>query len=375
MSALHAYVEAGAGQPAPLPPHIIELPVGTQVVAQLRFATTMSSSFTPFSADRAQAHLAFCMAARDGRIDMVVLGGTGDPLATPEPTLRTIDMVRKTYPNMRIGLRTLGIDGGRYARELVAAGVDYVEIAVHAVSPEILAKVYAWIRPERKTLKLEKATIVFAERQRQCVAAFGFAGAPVVIGTTVFPEINTAHLQMLGEVMQTCGASAVAISAYHPDPAAPASLREPTVNEMERAEKDLSMYLSVCEPMRDTVSDLLAVQATIEHDSNRPNVAVASSTGTHVDLHLGKCSHLLIIGPDENGAIGLRETRETPPPGGGDKRWRTLAETLADCFALVAAAVGDTPRRTLEEQGISVLSANDNVSTTVAALYSGKPLK
>jgi nitrogen fixation protein NifB len=205
MSALHAYVEAGAARPAPLPPHIIELPVGIQVVAQLRFATTMSSSFTPFSADRAQAHLAFCMAARDGRIDMVVLGGTGDPLATPEPTLRTIDMVRKTYPNMRIGLRTLGIDGGRYARELVAAGVDYVEIAVHAVSPEILAKLYAWIRPERKTLKLEKATIVFAERQRQCVAAFGFAGAPVVIGTTVFPEINTAHLQMLARSCKPAG--------------------------------------------------------------------------------------------------------------------------------------------------------------------------
>jgi len=51
----------------------------------------------------------------------------------------------------------------------------------------------------------------------------------------------------------------------------------------------------------------------------------------------------------------LLETRPVPEPGSGSSRWRELADTLADCFAVLTASAGESPRRILGEHGITVL--------------------
>ena len=103
----------------------------------------------------------------------------------------------------------------------------------------------------------------------------------------------------------------------------------------------------------------------------RPNLAVVSSNGLDVDLHLGHAVTVLIYGPGQGGLPCLLETRSAPEPGAGPSRWKALARTLKDCFALVAASAGDSPRQILGRAGLPVLIAQGQVQDAVDVLYGG----
>ena len=100
-------------------------------------------------------------------------------------------------------------------------------------------------------------------------------------------------------------------------------------------------------------------------------MAVVSSGGMDVDLHLGQAKTLLIYGPREDGLTCLLETRQAPPAGSGEDRWDQLAATLHDCFALLAASAGERPRAVLAGHGIRVLLTEDNIEGSVDVLYGG----
>ena len=85
---------------------------------------------------------------------MVAITGPGDPLATPDITLQAIELVRARYPEVKIGLKTLGIGSAALAGKLARAGLNYVEMQVDGTKAAVLEKIYAWIRPGMKTLKI-----------------------------------------------------------------------------------------------------------------------------------------------------------------------------------------------------------------------------
>lgn len=100
----------------------------------------------------------------------------------------------------------------------------------------------------------------------------------------------------------------------------------------------------------------------------RPLVAVASSTGSTVDMHLGQAREFRIYGRDE-GMVGLLGTRPAPAAGGGDIRWEGLAELLSDCSYLLVASVGQKPLEILASRGITVIEAEGWVLSLVRQLY------
>lgn len=104
---------------------------------------------------------------------------------------------------------------------------------------------------------------------------------------------------------------------------------------------------------------------------DRPNLAVASSTGREVDLHLGEAAFLLVFGPRGDGSCGLLGTRPVPESGGGRNRWLELAATLDDCFALLVADAGDSPRRVLAERQIPVVNGEGGVAGLVEIIFGG----
>lgn len=102
----------------------------------------------------------------------------------------------------------------------------------------------------------------------------------------------------------------------------------------------------------------------------RPFVAVASSTGTTVDTHLGHAREFRIYGSDE-GMVGLIGTRPAPLPGSGDARWEGVAEILSDCTYLLVAGVGRKPLELLAERRLTVIEAEGYVQSLVRQLYGG----
>ncbi len=67
----------------------------------------------------------------------------------------------------------------------------------------------------------------------------------------------------------------------------------------------------------------------------------------------------------------LQEVRPAPELGSGDARWQETALLLHDCFAVLASAAGEAPKRILSEKGLAVLTQEGTVEGLVDVLYGG----
>ena len=86
-----------------------------------------------------------------------------------------------------------------------------------------------------------------------------------------------------------------------------------------------------------------------------------------INQHVGEAARFWVFEPQPGGPPALVETRDAPETGGGATRWYELAELLHDCRAVFTSAVGQTPRRILEQHGIRVIEAVGVASDAIAA--------
>ena len=321
--------------------------------------------------------LDWIMKERGEHITMVAIAGPGDPLATPDITLHAIRLIRQNYPSMQIGLKTLGIGSAALAAELAQAGLTYVEMQVDGVKAAVLEKIYAWIRPGHKTLRISDAVNLFIKEQRNGVAALKFHNLNVTIITTLYPSLNVDHVSKISAEMMEFGADGIHLIPYTPEPGAEVDLECPGKELVAAATAKAATSLPIVEPWltgargENASSEISARLSLPQPSTARPNVAVVSSNGIEVDLHLGQAIQLLIYGPREDGLACLLEARDAREPGSGPERWRNLAALLPDCFAILTASAGETPRKALAESGIKVLITQDNIEGTVDVLYGG----
>jgi len=326
--------------------------------------------------------------AQGAEIEAINIKGPGDPLIEIEPTLETLHLMQEKHPQIKVILTTSGVHGEKHAIELAKSGVAHVTLLVDAVDPEIAEKLYAWIRPEKKTVPLAEAVDILISEQRKAVTAFKDAGCRVSIKTRVYPGYNDAHIEKIAKTMSTLGVEDMALVPYRPgtDPEKemPTS---PSDDMMARIDKQVGKYLLGHIIKEPTVSGLgqeckvvgknCITDSTLtpKPTKNRPNVAVASLTGMDVDLHLGQAYTFLIYGPREDGLPCLLENRPAPEAGGGDSRWQELAESLGDCFALLASGAGNRPTKVLTNAGITVLITENEIEGTVDVLFGGGKTK
>lgn len=307
------------------------------------------------------------------RIHGVQITGYGDPLAEIERTLEIADAVHTKYPWATLSARTLGIDGAKYAVRLYSAGIRQIDLQVNAVNTAHLEKLYAWIRPGSKTLRLEEAAAILLKEQRKALKGFDNAGIEVSVVTTLYPQNNEEHVEDIAKMMAELGAKNMILEPYHPEDGVDILLSPPDKETMEQARKLCVQHITVkeisvreiyCKPFE---NQEIMPQPTKE----RPNVAVVSTNGIDVDLHLGQARQILIYGPRKDGLVSLLATRSAPESGNGDSRWLALAGTLYDCFAILTANTGENPRKVLAGKGITTLIAEDTIEGTVDVLYGG----
>ena len=96
---------------------------------------------------------------------MVGIAGPGDPFANPEETMETLRRVRETYPDMMLCIATNGLNLLPYVDELAELKVSHVTVTVNAVDPEIGAKVYSWVRWNKRVLRADQGAELLLENQ------------------------------------------------------------------------------------------------------------------------------------------------------------------------------------------------------------------
>ena len=317
------------------------------------------------------------------QIKTINIEGPGDPLCEIDATLETLKLIRQKYPAIKLSLTTLGLHAEKHVKPLVKAGVTGITLLVDAVDQQVADKLYAWIRPGKKTVPLAQATAVLMSAQQNAVKIFQKENCKVTVRTTIYPGFNDEHVEEIAERMAALGADEMILvpgakSEGHDSPL----LNAPSRETMQRLQKRLSSYLPtliLAEKEKPIVFDCSSPHGACRSitplypkpTKKRPNIAVVSSNGMEVDIHLGQAHQLLIYGPREDGLPCLLGTRPVPEPGSGSSRWEELAKTLKDCFAVIAASAGESPRKVLGSHDIVVLITDNEIEGTVDVLYGG----
>jgi nitrogen fixation protein NifB len=296
------------------------------------------------------------------KITGIELGGPGDVLASWPATQACLQVLHQEVPQTPLSLTCLGLGGAEIYPDLLRFGVSKVTMLVDTVSPETAMKLYAWIRPGKKTIPLAQSAHLLIKEQDETIKSLVHAGIKVVVRTRIQEGVNDLEVALIAKQMAESGVSTMEIDCAE--------------DESKRLVAQASAFLeATVVPLEPELSPPGTPQPCTGLElpapsTERPNVAVASGGGMEVDLHLGQAGQLLIYGPREDGLACLLETRSTPDSGSPD-RWQSLADSLSDCFVLLASHAGEEPRRQMAENGIRVILTDDQVEGLVDTLYGG----
>jgi nitrogen fixation protein NifB len=322
-------------------------------------------------------------------ISVVGIAGPGDPFANPDEAMETLRLVRKQYPEMILCLATNGLGIGPYIDELAEINVSHVTITLNAVDPEIGSKLYAFVRHGKRVLAPKAGFEVLLEKQLEAIIRLKERNVTTKVNTIIVPGINDTHIEAVAKKMADLRVDILNCIPFFPNKgAAFAHLEEPSKEKVTAIRKKAAQYIFQmyhCKRCRADAVGILGDKNRCEineklqecaqlpeiYEETRPYVAVASLEGVLVNQKLGKAEELLIYGRRDNGEIYFVESRKTPEPGGGMKRWEELSELLGDCRALLVAGIGDNPRRVLSKKKIDILELDGMIEEAAEAVFEG----
>jgi nitrogen fixation protein NifB len=335
--------------------------------------------------------------AEKKNISVVGIAGPGDPFANPDETLETLKRVRETCPDMLLCVATNGLNLAPHVDALAKLKVSHVTVTVNAVDPAVGARIYSWIRYNRRVMRAEKGAEILLANQMAAIEKLKANGITVKVNSIIIPGINDKHIPAVAKHVAGMGVDILNCVPYYPNQgSAFEDLEEPSREMVKRVRNAAGKYvkqmrhctrcradavgllgeapsaalmntLKACEQLSET-------KAVRRNPAGRTRVAVASMEGVLVNQHLGEASKLLIYGK-KDGIVTLIEARNTPPKGGGFTRWAQLADALSDCGTLLVSGIGETPRLALSESGLDVLEIEGIIDDAVRAVFDGQSLK
>jgi nitrogen fixation protein NifB len=329
----------------------------------------------------------------DSRIpNLAVIGiaGPGDPFANPDETMETLTLVRDRFPDKLLCISTNGLNVLDYVPRLAELKVSHVTVTLNAVDPVVGAKVYEWVHFNRKTYFGEDGAWLLLQRQTEALRAIKRHGITVKINTVVVPRVNEHHVADVARYAAGLGADLQNCIPLIPVKGTPFGvLYEPSADDMRSVRSRTSPFLpqmSHCARCRADAAGLLAAPAAasaaaptlLRSGESAPlvdgkYVAVATTDGVRIDVHLGQANHLWIYRLEDGKAV-LVEQRSVAHCRESEDRWNALADTLADCGAILVAALGQAPHKALRRRGFYVEAVEGSVDELVTSLLSRRSL-
>jgi nitrogen fixation protein NifB len=320
------------------------------------------------------------------QLKVVGIAGPGDPFASPDETLETLRLVRERYPEMLLCLASNGLNVAPYASDLARLQVSHITITVNTVDAAIGAKIYSWVRDRKKIYRGEAAARVLLERQLESIKAIKAAGVILKVNTILVPGINEDHIAVVAEEMRSLGADVMNCIPLFPvantpfaeigqmSPSAVKQIRAkvaavlPQMEHCSRCRADAVGLLGADQSSE--LVDLLqdSARGLLDDRTGRPYVAVTSMEGILINQHLGEAEQLWILEWD-GVQPKLIAMRDAPEPGGGNQRWRELAESLSDCHTILVSGVGRAPRWVIEQRGLRVIEATGLIAHAMESLH------
>ncbi|MDR1809359.1 MAG: radical SAM protein [Prevotella sp.] len=325
-------------------------------------------------------------------ISVIGIAGPGDPFANPEETINTMKMAKQEFPDLLFCLSSNGLDLEPYIDEIAEIGVSHVTITLNSLRPETLAKIYRWVRYNRRVYRGEEAGKVLLEQQLKCISKLKEKGMVVKINTVVCMGINDGEVEEIAQKVAELGADTMnCIPMYPTGDTEFEHLQEPPKELMRDIKMRIAKYIrpmAHCARCRADAAGLLGKDnaeamnmigqfstMVVNKGEGRTRVGVASNEGLLVNLHLGEARKVYVFEQTRNG-YHFVEIRNTPPEGKGMARWEELAaKTLVDCQAVLVAGIGETPMKVMQSNGIRVIQMSGLIDAGLDAVYLNLPIK
>ena len=336
---------------------------------------------------QAMAYLDFVF-EKTKNISVVGIAGPGDPFANPKETMQTLTLVREKYPDMILCLATNGLALSPYIDELAEIGISHVTVTLNTIDYDIGAQIYSFIRYGKKVLSPKTGMKILLEKQLEAIEKLKEKGITTKVNTIILPGINEDHIEAVAKKMGELKVDILNCIPFYPNKGSVfANFKEPSKELVRKIRKKAARYIPQmyhCARCRADAIGILGEENSTElikklkecselpeiYDDKRPYVAVATLEGALVNQKLGKARELFIYGKKEEQIIFI-ESRKTPEPGQGLKRWEELAETIGDCRALLVNGIGHNPREVISKKGIDILELDGMIDEAVEAVFEG----
>lgn len=373
------------------------------------------------------AHKVLVIAGKIPQMTVLGIAGPGDPLANPERTFRTFELIAEQAPDIKLCLSTNGLMLPEYVDRIKQLNIDHVTITINMVDPEIGEKIYPWVHYKRKRYRGIEGVRILHERQMESLQALKEADILCKVNSVMIPGINDEHLVEVDRVIREKGAFLHNImplisAPEHGTHFGLTGQRGPTPKELKKLQDDCAgsnmKMMRHCRQCRADAVGLLGedrsqeftkdkfmdmaptydletrqqVHAGIEHLQAELNqkkakvaknpkaaatpkilVAVTTKGSGIVNQHFGHAKEFQIYEVDANEVkfVGHRKIDQYCQTGYGEEATlENIIEAISDCKAVLTAKVGNCPQESLKKAGIEPVEAYDAIDVVAKEFYS-----
>jgi nitrogen fixation protein NifB len=371
------------------------------------------------------AHKVLVVASKIPQMTVLGIAGPGDPLANPEKTFRTFELIAEKAPDIKLCLSTNGLVLTEHVDRIKQLNVDHVTITINMVDPEIGAKIYPWVHYKRKRYRGIEGVKILHEKQMEGLQALQEADILCKVNSVMIPGINDDHLVEVDNEIRKRGAflhnimpliSAPEHGTYFglngqrgPNPRELKALQDKCSGNMKmmrhcrqcRADavgllgedrsqeftKDKFMEMAPeydvqkrqevqenIQKVREEQKAAKEARAAAKAAANTPKilVAVATKGGGLVNQHFGHAKEFQIfeVNGTEAKFVGHRKVEQYCQGGFGEEETLDgMLKLLEDCKAVLVSKIGHCPKESLEKAGIEPVEAFDLIDKVALEYY------
>jgi nitrogen fixation protein NifB len=371
------------------------------------------------------AHKVLVVASKIPQMTVLGIAGPGDPLANPEKTFRTFELIADKAPDIKLCLSTNGLVLTEHVDKIKQLNVDHVTITINMVDPEVGAKIYPWVHYKRKRYRGIDGVKILHEKQMEGLQALKEADILCKVNSVMIPGINDQHLVEVDQEIRKRGAFLHNImplisAPEHGTHFGLTGQRGPTPKELKALQDSCSGNMKMMRHCRQCRADavgllgedrsqeftkesflemapdydiqkrqevhaqiakvreeqqaLKAAKAAAKKAADAPKilVAVATKGGGLVNQHFGHAREFQIFEVDGTEAkfVGHRKVDQYCQGGFGEEESLDgMLKMLEDCKAVLVSKIGHCPQESLQKAGIEPVEAYDLIDKVALEFY------
>lgn len=335
-------------------------------------------------------------------LSVVGIAGPGDALANFEETKKTLSLIREADKDVTFCLSTNGLMLPSYANDLIELGVSHVTITMNAIDPKIGGQIYKYVDYMGVKYYGETAAAILLANQLTGIQLLTSKGIICKVNIVMLKGINDHHIpevvkkvkELDGTITNIMQLIPVKGSVFETLPL----VSNKEIMEMRKSCGETMKQMYHCRQCRADAIGTLDHDQSIEFNAchkeikkeeenlsesmtQKLQVAVATKSGLIVDQHFGQVSELYVY-EYFNGNAKFIEKRNIDKYCNGkeecdekEDKISMIINTIADCDAVIAMRIGDSPRMKLNQKGIKVFTTYDKIEDSVKKVAAEMEMK